>query len=63
MKKMQIKGEPMPKFFLVLDLVFFLPWVAGPKYSSAILLFLHLQPLHYVCGKYDGLHLSTQNYT
>ena len=25
--------------------------------------FFHLQPLHYVCGKYDGLHLSTQNYT
>ena len=52
----------MPKFFLVLDLVFF-TMVAGPKYTSAILLFLNLEPLHYVCSKYDGLHLSTQNYS
>ena len=53
----------MPNVFLVMDLVFkppFRPRVACPKYSLAILLFL---PLHYVGGEYDGLHLSTQNYT
>ena len=39
MKKMQIAGEPMPKFFLRVGLSFFWPWVAGPKYSSAIYYF------------------------
>ena len=80
----------MPKFFLVLDLVFF-PWVAGPMYSffypfftmgswSKVQFFFTMgswskvlfgyfiispspTPEHDVCGKYDGLHLSTQNYT
>ena len=31
--------------------------------STLQLSFPHLQTLHYVCSKYDGLHLSTQNYT
>ena len=67
---MQNTGEPMPNFFfLVLDLVVFGPgvavWtrVADPKCSSAIFLLSPPQPLHYVDGKYDGLHISTQNYT
>ena len=51
-KKMQIIGEPMPIFFVMLDLVFlstFLTWgSAGPKYMYClpIKLLLPLQPLH-----------------
>ena len=37
MQKIQNTGEPMPNFFLVLDLVFvFLQGISDPKYSSAI---------------------------
>ena len=56
----------MPNFFLVLDLVLFGPGVAvytrvaDPKYSLATVFLLSPpQPLHYVDGTYDGLHIST----
>ena len=72
-RKCKIQGNLCPFFFLVLDLVIFGPgvavWtrVADPKFSSAIFFLLSPpQPLHHVDGTYewyDGLHISTQNYT
>ena len=60
----------MPIFFHSVGLGLFLypgvaVWtrVAGPKCSSAIFLSSPPQPLHYVDGMYDGLHISTQYYT
>ena len=61
MKKAQNTREPMPNFFLVLDFVFGLG-VANPK-NFGLFLLSPLQPLHYDDGTYDGLHISTQNYT
>ena len=66
MKKVQNTGEPMPNFFLVLDFVVFGLGVAYPKKSGYFFLIPLSNPYIMMTGHdgtYDGLHISTQNYT